>query len=524
MNKKIKTILKVFLAAFAFFILSYTSFQSVDIKSHQTENTYAEKPLFGADEFKYDPAKIDTPEKSLENKIKWGLLIFVVLLVLVIASAFDIAAITSKITGKETLNGNKFNSWLMLIFMIVGLAAVAWEYKNHGKHVLLGNAASEHGATYDSMFQITLILTTIVFVITQFLLFWFAFKYTYNPNRKALYYSHNNKLEVFWTIIPAIVLTILVLRGHKTWNSIMYAGEKSNPTKIEIFAYQFGWNARYAGKDGELGKMDYKFISESNNKLGLGYEPAILEMLVELDTAIVKVEREIQKVKSGAKLAQLEADYKAADDLKDYTAMEGIEDEIETLKNGEMMSDLEASLNRKKIQKQRVNDILKDKNNSNKNNLYSKFVSNHAEDDVITQELHLVKGQPVTLLFRSRDIIHSAWLPHFRAQMNVVPGLPTKLTFIPTKTTAQAKAENGEEFEFYLYCNKICGTSHYGMKLKVVVEEKADYEKWLAEQPTAFGKNIAVETTPATPNANQTSDSTSNKVDSLSSNKKLAVK
>jgi cytochrome c oxidase subunit 2 len=118
-------------------------------------------------------------------------------------------------------------------------------------------------------------------------------------------------------------------------------------------------------------------------------------------------------------------------------------------------------------------------------------------DDIITQEIHLAKDSLVTLNFRSKDIIHSAWLPHFRAQMNVVPGMPTKFTFRPTKSTEEAKKERGEEFEYYLYCNKICGVSHYNMKIKVVVESQEKVNEWLKSQQPAFIKREMAPVAPA---------------------------
>jgi cytochrome c oxidase subunit 2 len=79
-----------------------------------------------------------------------------------------------------------------------------------------------------------------------------------------------------------------------------------------------------------------------------------------------------------------------------------------------------------------------------------------------------------------------------RAQMNVVPGMPTKFTFKPTKTTLEAKQEFGQEFEYYLYCNKICGVSHYNMKIKVVVESQSEVDAWLKSQQPVFIKKTEV--------------------------------
>ena len=127
----------------------------------------------------------------------------------------------------------------------------------------------------------------------------------------------------------------------------------------------------------------------------------------------------------------------------------------------------------------------------------------NAADDIPVRELHLVKGRPVIFKFRSQDVLHSAYMPHFRAQMNCVPGMTTQFAFTPNKTTAEMRqdemivakveninkirAEKGEdayEFDYLLLCNKICGASHYNMQMKIVVEEEADFNKWIAEQQT----------------------------------------
>ncbi|PCJ97937.1 MAG: cytochrome C oxidase subunit II [Flavobacteriaceae bacterium] len=133
----------------------------------------------------------------------------------------------------------------------------------------------------------------------------------------------------------------------------------------------------------------------------------------------------------------------------------------------------------------------------------------NATDDVIVKELHLPVGRKVNFKFRSQDVLHSAYMPHFRAQMNCVPGMTTEFSFVPTITTTEMrlkpevvdkvkrtniiraeKAANGEpnsdpwEFDFILLCNKICGKSHYNMQMKIVVETEEEYNKWMASQKT----------------------------------------
>jgi len=108
---------------------------------------------------------------------------------------------------------------------------------------------------------------------------------------------------------------------------------------------------------------------------------------------------------------------------------------------------------------------------------------NAADDKIVKGEFHLPVGKPVQFVFRSQDVMHSAYMPHFRAQMNCVPGLQTVFNFKPTITTKEMqKITNNDEFQYILLCNKICGAAHYNMQMDIIVESQEDYDKWLAEQ------------------------------------------
>lgn len=127
----------------------------------------------------------------------------------------------------------------------------------------------------------------------------------------------------------------------------------------------------------------------------------------------------------------------------------------------------------------------------------------NAQDDKQVTELYLPKGKKIHFKFRSQDVLHSAYMPHFRAQMNCVPGMVTEFGFTPKYTTEemrmqpeviektkginilrQGKGEEPYEFDYLLLCNKICGASHYNMQMKITVVEQEEYDKWIAEQPT----------------------------------------
>ena len=119
-----------------------------------------------------------------------------------------------------------------------------------------------------------------------------------------------------------------------------------------------------------------------------------------------------------------------------------------------------------------------------KNVLGVDMLDENSSDDMVVREVHLPVNKSVLLKFRSRDVIHSAFLPHFRVQMNCVPGLSTQFAFTPTKTTAQMKESEGDDFEYVLLCNKICGSAHFNMQMKFIVESEEDYNKWISSQKT----------------------------------------
>ena len=105
------------------------------------------------------------------------------------------------------------------------------------------------------------------------------------------------------------------------------------------------------------------------------------------------------------------------------------------------------------------------------------------DDKIVKGEFHLPVDQEVDFVFRSRDVIHSAYMPHFRAQMNAVPGIPTRFKFTPTVTTDEMRAQTGDpEFDYILLCNKVCGSAHFNMAIKIIVDTPEEYEVWLSEQ------------------------------------------
>jgi len=166
---------------------------------------------------------------------------------------------------------NRINAFLLLAFLIAGLIGVYY-CNERLKGKILGESASIQGDKIDTMLYITLAITGIVFFITQILLFWFAFKYQESDKRKAYYFPHNNKLEIIWTVIPAIALTALVGFGIYYWFKIT-GDAPEDAMQVEVTGSQFKWEFRYPGKDGVFGKKYYKNIDPGKgNSLGQLWE------------------------------------------------------------------------------------------------------------------------------------------------------------------------------------------------------------------------------------------------------------
>ena len=332
-----------------------------------------------------------------------------------IVKIFEVSNLGKKRDDSQIANhkDNDLHGKLMFAFLVFIYLVTIFSFVSYTK-VLLPEAASEHGGTYDRLFFISFALIMIVQIITQALLHYFSFKYRGLKDTKASFITHDNKLEFIWTIIPAIVLFGLILYGMTTWSQIMNFEEDEDALVIELYAQQWNWKARYAGEDNVLGDANVRFLNDYDGRNTVGID------------------------------------------------------------------------------------------SSDPNGL---------DDVVVTQEFHLPVDRKVIFKFRSQDVLHSAYMPHFRAQMNCVPGMITQFSFTPTITTADMRMnadvvdkvnrinkiryENSQEliakgeeslepyqFDYLLLCAKICGSSHYNMQMKIIVESKKDFEKWINQQQT----------------------------------------
>lgn len=204
-------------------------------------------------------------------------IICLALLIVVIVQIGRITELAGEIRGESDvqLTSNYWNSRIGMIFVVLFLILSAWS-AYHYKNYMLGygphTSASLNGVSQDQLFNVTLIITGVVFVLTHIFLFWYAYKYRGRSGLKAMFMPHDNRLEVIWTAIPAVAMTILVAFGLNVWNKVMAdVGPDEEFMQIEATGMQFAWIIRYPGADGKLGERNYKQI-DGLNPLGQVWE------------------------------------------------------------------------------------------------------------------------------------------------------------------------------------------------------------------------------------------------------------
>ena len=212
----------------------------------------------------------------------------------------------------------------------------------------------------DTTIELTFWITGTVFVAVCSFMSYCVWRYRYRPDRKAEYKPEDKKLEFRLTALTALGVIALLAPGLVVWNK--YVTVPENALKIEVVAYQWGWNYRLPGNDGILGTTDIKLINDENP---YGLNP---------------------------------------DDP-------------------------------------------------------------NSKDDILVMDadLHLEIDQPVKVELRSYDVLHNFYVPQFRAKMDTLPGIITYYWFTPTKTG-----------DFEVLCAEYCGTGHYAMRGKVLVDDKAE--------------------------------------------------
>lgn len=235
-------------------------------------------------------------------------------------------------------------------------------------------AVTTGGEKIDTLLNFIFGLTLAAFILTQAVYLIYLVRYRRRPGHKAHYSHGNNVMEFWWTIIPTAIFLTLAVWSNRMWFDLTKSTPPADAVTVDIVGYQFGWDMRYAGTDGQLGAADVKRISQGNK---FGVDPA--------DPA--------------------------------------------------------------------------------------------SKDDFTSPELVIPVGRPVHVLLRSRDVIHSFYVPQFRIYQDAVPGRTIKWIWFQTTRTG----------EFELACSQLCGTGHYNMKAKIRIVSQEDFDKWYAGKAASAG-------------------------------------
>jgi cytochrome c oxidase subunit 2 len=264
------------------------------ITSKKTLTLFAAFSLLGTNLLMAQSASTADSVSPAEKSAMWAgiafyLLIFFVgcLCVAIVGKILSIYDLTLKIQGKKGFNWNTVMGVICGLFLIAGMYGAFWAIFVQGS-MSLPESASEHGVDTDNMFLVTTILTLIVFVLTQTLLFGFSFYYRYSEKRRGYFLPHNNTIEKIWTIVPAVVLTILVVFGFFTWQKIENTTETKGDINIDVTGHQFAWELRYPGKDGKLGSLDYT-LTTPENVLGINFKDRNSLDDLKADTLVIPV-------------------------------------------------------------------------------------------------------------------------------------------------------------------------------------------------------------------------------------------
>ena len=433
---------------------------------------------------------------------------------------------------------NRMNGGLWLVFMVLFYASFIVLLIRYGDY--LPPSASVHGLAVDQLMNFNMAIIFAVFFLVNTLLFWFSAKYYYRADRKATFYSHDNKLELIWTVIPSIVLAVIIAFGLRTWKEM--TGEASDDSiRVEMYSKQFDWTARYSGDDEEFGLVNFNLITPTN-ALGIVTEEGVESALEEIQVKIAVLEDEIAYEKGHLLAERDELTERLQEDdhghghahaEHDHGSHEGQTDQHDHADHEEhadhdghaMNNGLKALLESRiseidhMLESEKVLILTEAAYEAKEDKLYR--LKRHRtrimeigefnfdgelsawdaglDDRIVKGEFHLPIGREVEFVFRSRDVIHSAYMPHFRTQMNSVPGVPTRFKMTPIISTDSMRLIlNDPDFDYVLLCNKVCGAAHFNMQMKIVIESQEAYDAWLNEQDPFLVKEEDSETEKAT--------------------------
>lgn len=178
--------------------------------------------------------------------------------------------------------------WLITLLTVILFVSKRWWFPEN---------IAAHGVGIDSQFAITLIVVAIAFVGAQLGLGYAVWKYrsTSDKTERATYSHGNNRLEVIWTAITALIFISLAVAGQRVWASMYFQDAPPGSLEIRVVAQQFQWNFHYPGKDNAFGRTDPKLINDGNQHfVGLDDTDANSKDDIVAPTLVVPVNRPVR--------------------------------------------------------------------------------------------------------------------------------------------------------------------------------------------------------------------------------------
>jgi len=230
-------------------------------------------------------------------------------------------------------------------------------------------AVNGMGHAIDAQFGRTLVVVGIAFILAQVALGYILFRFGAGKKGERAAYTHgNNRLEVVWTVVTAVVFVTLGVMAQKVWAELHLSHVPDDAITFEVTGQQFEWNFHHAGPDGQMGRLDMTQWSDQ--------------------------------------------------------ASFGVDD--------------------------------KDPN---------------SKDDIVSKQMVVPVNRPVRVVLRSKDVIHSFFVPALRLKQDAVPGMTITVHFTADKIG-----------EYDITCAELCGMFHFRMPSKVRVVSDQDYQKWVEDQ------------------------------------------
>ncbi len=258
-----------------------------------------------------------------------------------------------------------------------------------GKDWWLPANYAKHGVEVDSLFNWIFWITVVTFVAVEGLLIVFLVQYRARPGRKKARYTHGDtRLEMIWTIAPAIILAVLAFASKRVWDDVRYSADLNDPgrTKVLVIGEQFKWNIIYPGPDGKFGRYllfpkptDITWPTGPNGK-SVTFEGVQGPASLPYDKALVAIGRYID---SENRLG------------KDFTDPDGKDDDYQA---------------------------------------------------ALARTMYVPVNRPVEVQISSKDVIHDFYVPNLRTQLYAVPGMRGKIVFTPTTTTRDVESVSRQMF------------------------------------------------------------------------------